>query len=124
MKISDEIVPLRVLPRTIGATDFNRARLALRWLGRPLRVTLPEHRGLDVILDNQTWSCVDSCHEDRLILAWRSFAMAERQGLHESVRCELCFYHMHAGLIMGSALEQLSQALAQRLASYREVGVA
>jgi hypothetical protein len=41
--------------------------------------------------------------------------MAERQGLHEPVQCELCFYHMHAGLIMGSALEQLSQALAQRL---------
>jgi hypothetical protein len=104
-----------VLPKTIEATDFNRVRLALRRLGRPLRIALPEHRGLDIILDNQVWSCVDSLQQDRLILAWRSFDTAERQGLHESVQCELCLYHTHAGLIMGSALEQLSQALAQRL---------
>ncbi|BAW80635.1 hypothetical conserved protein [Candidatus Nitrosoglobus terrae] len=117
--ISDEVSPLRVISKTIDAADFNRVRLALRRLGSPLRVALPEHRGLEVILDNQVWLCVDSCHEDRLILAWRSFAMVERQGLHEPVKCELCFYHMHAGLIMGSAVEQLSQALEQRLTEDR-----
>ncbi len=113
--MSGEKPPLRVLPRTVKAADFNRVRLALRRLGRPLRVTLAAHRGLEIILDNQAWVCVDSLHQDLLILAWRSFDTAERYGLHEDVRCELCLYHTHAGLIMGSALEQLGQALTQRL---------
>lgn len=107
--------PLRVLSKTIKAADFNRVRLALRRLGRPLRVPLASHRGLEIILDDQTWLCVDSFHNDLLILAWRSFETTGRYGLHEDVRCELCFYHMHAGLIMGSAIEQLGQALTQRL---------
>lgn len=114
--MSGEKTPLRVLPKTIGAADFNRVRLALRRLGRPLRVTLGTHRGLEVILDNQAWLCVDTLHHDQLILAWRSFDTAERYGLHEDVPCELCLYHSHAGLIMGSALEQLGQSLEQRLA--------
>ncbi|ADE16472.1 conserved hypothetical protein [Nitrosococcus halophilus Nc 4] len=115
MKISSETSPLRVLPKTIEATDFNRVRLALRRLGRPLRVALPAHRGLEVILDNHMWLCVDSFHQDQPVLAWRSFETIDRYGLHEPVRCELCLYHTHAGLIMGSAIEQLSEALAKRL---------
>ncbi|EDZ65482.1 hypothetical protein NOC27_2162 [Nitrosococcus oceani AFC27] len=120
LKRSDETTPLRVLSKTIEATHFNRVRLALRRLGRPLRVELPAHRGLEVVLDNQMWLCVDGLHKDLPILAWRSFDTAERYGLHEPVDCELCLYHSHAGLIMGSALEQLSEALAQRLAEEAE----
>lgn len=103
------------MPKTIEATHFNRVRLALRRLGRPLRVALPAHRGLEVILDNQMWLCVDTFHQDQPVLAWRAFNTLERHGLHEPVSCELCIYHTHAGLIMGSAIEQLSEALAQRL---------
>lgn len=115
LKVSSKKSPLRVLPKTIEAADFNRVRLALRRLGQPLRVPLAAHRGLEIILDDQAWLCVDALHQDLLILAWRSFDTAGRYGLHEDVRCELCLYHTHAGLIMGSAIEQLGLALTQRL---------
>ncbi|CAH9017867.1 hypothetical protein [Candidatus Nitrosacidococcus sp. I8] len=116
---SNELSPLRTMPKTIDAVHFNRVRLALRRISNPLQIPLPKHRGLLMLLDNKEWLCVDSFHADRLILAWRSFDTSHRQGIHEPISCKLSFYHMHAGLIMGSAIEHLSQTLAQQLEEVR-----
>ncbi|PSJ16614.1 hypothetical protein [Nitrosomonas supralitoralis] len=105
------IRPWRIFPKQIDAVCYNRGRLALLRLEHPLRVTLQQHRGLEVILDTTEWLCVDSNDEDRPVLAWREFKTHGRNNLHQPVACELWLYHSCAGLIMGSALDDLSTAL-------------
>jgi hypothetical protein len=114
----DSIRPLRVMPKTIEATCYNHVRLALRRLGNPLRVDLPEHRGLEIILYDNQWVCVDSTRDDQPVMAWIDFdTRRHRDALYEPVPCKLRLYHMHAGLVMGSALDALDQFLTLKLAS-------
>ena len=108
---------MRSLPKRMEAVYYNRVRLALGRLGRPLRVPLLIHRGLDAILDDETWLCVDATRDDLPMLAWRAFAARGRESLHEPVECRLELYHCHAGLLMGPALELLDAALCARLAA-------
>ncbi|MHB8729331.1 MAG: hypothetical protein ACYC9K_09910 [Sulfuricaulis sp.] len=106
--------PLRTFPKLIEADNYNRVRLALKRLPRPLRVELPDHRGLDALLDDDGWLVVDTLQADQPVLAWVEFG--HRSALHEPVACVLKLYHVHAGLVMGTALEALDKALKQRLA--------
>lgn len=101
---------LRAFPKIIDASTFNRVRLTLTHQHRPLRLSLPNHRGLEVILDNEVWLVVDSLKADEPILAWTAFKRPHA-ALHEPVACELRLYHMHAGLIMGTALDALVVAV-------------
>jgi len=48
-------------------------------------------------------------------LAWRKFQTSSRLNLHLPISCELWLYHSCAGLIMGSALDDLDQALGKFL---------
>jgi len=111
-----ELPPLRVMPKAIEAPCYNRVRLALRRLGNPLRLPLPQHRGLDAILDDQAWVCVDTICNDFPVLAWCGFAVQGRDSLHTPVDCHVRLYHWKAGLIMGTALDALDTALRERLA--------
>ena len=112
----DNIPPLRVMSKTIEAVCYNHVRLALLRLGSPLRVDLPDHRGLEIILNNHHWLCVDSIQEDQLIMAWLDFdTRSHNQALFEPVPCKLRLYHMQAGLVMGSTLDALDQSLAEKL---------
>lgn len=104
-------IPLRTLPKIIEAGCYNRVRLALVRRGRPLRVALPGHRGLEMILEDRFWLCVDSLNDDQPVLGWHEFETAGRHELHAPVRCQLCFYHVQAGLVMGSVLDALHQTL-------------
>ncbi len=106
---------LRTMPKSIEASIYNHVRLALLRLGCPLRVGLSGHRGLEVILDHQTWLCVDANAEDQPVMAWLDFAVQHRDNLHEPVACTLELYHHCAGLVMGSALDSLNEALTERL---------
>jgi hypothetical protein len=115
MTVKREFPPLRSLPKLLEASYYNRVRLALRRLGRPLRVALPQHRGLEAILDYDAWVCVDTTRGDLPILAWRAFGNHGRDSLHRPVDCRIELYHWHAGLIMGTALEALDTALRARL---------
>lgn len=110
-----DIPPLRTMPKEIPAGCYNRVRLALIRLGKPLRINLTRHRGLVIVLSDAAWYCVDSLAEDQLIMVWREFASAGRDDLTEPVACELLLYHHCAGLVMGSALGDLEQAIEARL---------
>lgn len=103
--------PWRIFPKKIEAACYNRGRLALLRLGYPPRVALQKHRGLEVILDSNEWLCVDSNAEDQPILAWRDFKIHGRDNLYQPIACELWLYHSCAGLIMGSALDDLNVVL-------------
>lgn len=108
-------LPLRIFPKKIEAACYNRGRLALLRLGSPLRVPLPLHCGLVVILNSDIWLCVDSFADDQPVMAWREFQIHARDNLYQPVACELWLYHNCAGLIMGSAVDDLHQALNQLL---------
>lgn len=108
--------PLRIMPKTIEASCYNQVRLALRRLGTPCRVELPDHRGLEIILKNDNWLCVDGAREDQPIMMWCDFDTSKHNSaLYEDVPCSLHLYHTHAALIMGSALDALDQSLTEKL---------
>lgn len=111
------IRPLRIMPKIIEAACYNQVRLALLRLGKPLRVELPEHRGLEIILESDHWLCVDSTRDDQPVMVWLDFdTRKHNNALHEPVPCQLRLYHMHAGLVMGSALDALEESLLTKLA--------
>ena len=114
----DNITPLRIMHKTIDAVCYNHVRLALLRLGNPFRVELPDHRNLEIILYNNYWLCVDRAHDDQPIMAWLDFdTRRHNQALHKPVPCQLRLFHIHAGLVMGSALDSLDQSLAEKLAA-------
>ena len=114
----DDITPLRIMSKTIDAVCYNHVRLALLRLGNPFRVELPDHRNLEIILYSHYWLCVDSAHDDQPIMAWLDFdTSSHNQALHKPVPCQLRLFHMHAGLVMGSALDSLDRSLAEKLAA-------
>lgn len=110
---------LRTMPKSIEASIYNHARLALRRLGSPLRVAVPGHRGLEIILDDYIWLCVDANADDQPVMAWLDFESQHRDNLHEPVSCTLELYHRFAGLVMGSTLDSLDEALTERLSASR-----
>ncbi|MHB1233340.1 MAG: hypothetical protein ACYCZQ_12285 [Burkholderiales bacterium] len=111
------IPPWRIFPKQIEAACYNRVRLALLRIENPLRIALTRHRGLEVILHDDSWLCVDSFAEDQWVMAWRDFQIHARDNLYEPIACNLCLYHHCAGLIMGSALDDMHQAVEQQLGS-------
>lgn len=103
------------LHKTIPAGDYNRVRLALGRLDNPLRFSLENMRCLEMIINNHYWICIDTCKEDRPVLAWTEFVISNRSALHEPIVCDLRLYHTHAGLVMGEILENIGVELQHRL---------
>lgn len=106
---------LRAMPKTVEARVYNHVRLALLRIGSPLRVAVPGHRGLEVILEDHSWLCVDANADDQAVMAWLAFDSHHRDNLHEPIACTLELYHRFAGLVMGSVLDSLDEALAEKL---------
>lgn len=115
MWIGPDIPPLRALPKQVEAAFYNRVCLALHRIGCPLRLQLPAHKGLAVILDHGGWLCVDAARNDQPVLAWHAFEVQGRASLHEPVACRLALYHTCAGLLMGTVLDALEEVLKDRL---------
>ena len=96
---------------------FNHARLALKRLGNPSRLSLEGLRGLDLVIEDQIWVCVDRALQDRPVLAWSAFTHAGRLALHAPIRCELRIYHTHASVIRARILEIMERTIVERLAT-------
>jgi len=107
--------PLRTMPKTIEAPVYNHVRIALRRLGSPLRVEVPGHRGLEIILESRVWMCVDANADDQAVMAWLHFDNRDRDDLQAPVGCTLELYHHCAGLVMGTAVDALDDALSELL---------
>ncbi|MCC6302145.1 MAG: hypothetical protein IT489_05025 [Gammaproteobacteria bacterium] len=114
MSLIDEFTPLRILPRALPAGCFNTVRLAQLRMGEPLRLPVPGLRLLECILEREVWICVDSRFDHLPLIAWTGFRVTGR-GLHEDVCCEQRLYHIHAGLLMGPALDAIERAAAEAL---------
>ncbi len=115
MDTPHDIPPWRIFPKQIEAACYNRVRLALLRIENPLRIALARHRGLEIILRDDSWLCVDSLAEDQPVMAWCEFQIHARDNLFEPIVCNLWLYHHCAGLITGSALDDLHQVVEQQL---------
>jgi len=100
---------------TVEAPRYNRVRLALLRLGSPLRIGLPELRGLDMVLDEESWVCVDRSLNDLPVIAWLDFRTAGRDNLYQPIPCRTRYYHRHAGLITQTALSEMDREIETRL---------
>lgn len=105
---------LRAVNATIGAEQFNRTRLALMRFESPLRLVLPGLRGLDMMIDRETWLCIDRTLNDLPVLAWTDFRVSGR-ALHEPVACRTLYFHAYANVIVKTALADVHRILNERL---------
>ena len=100
---------------TVPAEHFNLARMALKRLKNPLRITLPKLRSLDLILEDDAWIVVDRELNDVPVLAWLEFVTKNR-ALHEPVPCRQNLYHMHGKIIVDKTLDAMALILGELLA--------
>ena len=113
---------LREMPRysiadsTIEPHHYNQIRLALQRLPGPIRLKLNGLAHIDMIIDNDSWVCVDTSLNDLPVIAWTDFDTQARQGLHEPVGCQLHYFHYKAGMLVLRVLNTTQALLAERLA--------
>lgn len=111
----NDVPVLKTTPTYIEAMYFNRVRIALSRIDNPLRIELINLRGLDILIDDEIWVCVDRTLNDLPIFAWTEFEYTARKNLFEPVACSLRFYHNHADLICGTVLDLINRNLDSRL---------
>lgn len=99
----------------VSAQRYDQVQTALRYLEPPLRFAIPTLRNLQMIVDNESWVCVDASLNNLPVAAWTAFQTQERGSLHGPVACRISHYHTHAGLVMETALCEMEKHLAQAL---------
>jgi len=91
---------------------WRRARLHFKF---PMRLPVPGHEGLVLILEEDEWVCADVRQNDLPILAWVEFEDRHRDALHVPVKCKLNYYHFAASKFRAGVLESMKEALEARL---------
>jgi hypothetical protein len=109
------IPALSVQSKIVEARYYNRVRLALIRLKRPLRFELTGVGKADILLTEEIWLCVDRSRDDLPLMAWTDFETKGRNALHEPVRCKLRYFHVHAGMLSAKVLPVLDGILEERL---------
>ncbi len=96
---------------SVTARPYNLWRLASRRLGLPLRLGLPGLKGLELVLTDAAWICVDPQLNDMPIVAWTGFqAATDRSTLHRPVACTLKYFHFGASMVRARVLELMESA--------------
>ncbi len=114
----EDVPVIKISPVTISAPVYNRLRLAALRLENPLRIALSSLKGMDFLIDDSSWICVDRTLYDLPILAWTNFKTSGRAGLHEPVDCQLHYYHIHANVIAETVLNSVEVIIEERLRPY------
>lgn len=104
------------------AEDYNLVHIALKRLGNPLRVELPQLRTLDLVLEKEAWIVVDRSLNDIPVVAWIDFNVSHRETLHEPVTCERRTYHTHALIIIDKVIEAMHLILGEKLEQVSPAG--
>ena len=115
----EDVPVIKISPITVDAPVYNRLRLAALRLDNPLRVALSGLKGMDFLIDDTSWICVDRTLYDLPILAWTGFKTVGRASLHEPVHCHLHYYHIHANVIAETVLNTVESILQERLKPYK-----
>ena len=116
----DNIPIYEVRESKIRAQDYNLIKIAIKRLGSPIRLEIPNLRTLDFILEDDLWVIVDRSLNDIPVIAWLNFKDHERTNLHEDITCERRSYHTHAMIIVDKAFEALHLLLGEKLGTISE----
>ena len=99
----------------VSAKLYNLWRRAKLHFPCPIRLTLPDHPGVVMILEEREWVCANERQGDLPLLAWVAFEDQGRNALHEPVRCKLNYYHFAASKFRAPALVLMEQMLENSL---------
>ena len=99
----------------VSAKLFNLWRRARQHLTLPLRLDITALKGIEMIVDDGSWICVNTRQNDLPVIAWIDFDFQGRTALHEPVACKLNYYHYAAARLRAEVLQALEQELQQRL---------
>lgn len=114
----EDVPVIKVKPALVGSDVYNTVRLALIRLEKPHRLSLPGLRGMDMVLNDDVWVCVDRTLYDLPVIAWTLFEKNTRDALHRPIGCQVNYYHIHANVIAETVLCATRQLLEQRLRPY------
>lgn len=103
---------------TLDAAIYNHVQLALKRLGKNLRLVIPGLRTLDLILQGDAWIVVDSALNDIPIAAWSDFDRTRSDALHAPVHCRIRLYHANAGIILQRVLNDMDNWLTEQLGAH------
>lgn len=110
----EDIPKLKTEPSAIDGGRYNQICIGLLHAGGPLRIELPGLRGMDIIIDEAAWVCVDRTLYDLPVLAWTDFNKSSRESLHAPIKCLLHYYHIHAELIKDTVLNTVIKEISKR----------
>lgn len=99
----------------VEASLYNLWRRAKLHLVLPLRLAVPGYRGVTMVLEEESWICVDERNNDLPLLAWVEFEDKGRDTLHTPVKCKLNYYHYAASKLRLPVLEWVAEELKRRL---------
>ncbi len=101
---------------SIEADLYNTIRIATQRLPLPIRLPLPRFRYIDIIIDQDSWACVDRNLNDLPIIAWTEFDMAHRSSLHLPSSCKIAHYHFQSSQVAEGVLSFTKITLKRKLA--------
>jgi len=99
------------LETQVPAEYYNRIKLTTLRLGGAVRFGLKGFQYVDVIIDNDSWVCVDTSLDDLPMVAWVDFNVRGRDNLYQPITCTLNYYHYMSGLIARDALPNIDAHL-------------
>jgi len=102
----------------IEAEIFNTIRIATQRLALPIRLTLPRFQYIDVIIDHDSWACVDRSLNDLPVIAWTDFEITNRSALHLPISCKISNYHFQSSQVVEGALSFTKIALERKLSAH------
>jgi hypothetical protein len=114
-KLHEDFPAYASRPDEVAARHYNLWRRAGSRLGLPLRMGLPGLKGLELVLTDGAWICVDPQLNDMPIIAWTAFQSAGRTTLHAPVACELKYFHVGGSMVRAKVLELMEALLDERL---------
>ncbi len=99
----------------IDAERYHLIQRALNRLGKPLRFPLVGLCHLDMILEADSWVCIDRGALELPVVAWHQFKKTSRQNLQSSVWCELRHYRVNTDILLPYVWMTIESTLKARL---------
>ena len=99
----------------LEARLYNLWRRAKLHIPFPIRISLPEFKGVVMILEEHEWVVVNEQQEDLPIIAWIDFEDHGRDSLHTPVKCKINYYHFAAKKLQDRVLEVMHDELEEQL---------
>ncbi len=97
----------------VEAPLYNTIRRAVLHSTQPIRIPIAGLSHIEMIIDEDSWVCVDTTNNDFPIVSWVTFETSKRYALSAPVQCEKNYYHYAAGKVAASALKTAKKYLTE-----------